>query len=248
MVHNEPRLRVVPIPDAAAPVIAEVKTRLRRLNALIDPADAATERDELARERDADLQEPPARNQLIAAHALAHDVPLITPRTNERRAMTAPALPEYTIEALEAEPALRVDAFTNEDAFELGTIAANVIRERALNLAVDIRIGDELVYRARFGSTGPGNDPWLTGKAAAVLRHRVPSLLVRLQTEARGEQPDTSGDDDGIRVAGGSIPIFRGDDVIGTLTLSGEPDVVDHQTAAEAVARYRTALGRTTPA
>lgn len=55
MVHNRPRLRVVPIRTEDVPSIAEIQTRLRLLNTLLDPAEVAAERAELARERDADL-------------------------------------------------------------------------------------------------------------------------------------------------------------------------------------------------
>lgn len=54
MVHNRPRLRVLPIVAADVPIIAEVKTRLRLLNELIDPDAAAIEQRELSVERDAD--------------------------------------------------------------------------------------------------------------------------------------------------------------------------------------------------
>ncbi|OJV96366.1 MAG: hypothetical protein BGO47_04455 [Microbacterium sp. 67-17] len=57
MVHNKPRLRVVPIAADPDATLAEVKARLRVLNALIDQADADDERRALAAERDADLLE-----------------------------------------------------------------------------------------------------------------------------------------------------------------------------------------------
>jgi len=55
MVHNQPRLRVLPILNADAPSIVEVKTRLRLLNELIDMDAAATEQRELAEERANDI-------------------------------------------------------------------------------------------------------------------------------------------------------------------------------------------------
>ena len=40
------------------------------------------------------------------------------------------------------------------------------------------------------------------------------------------------------RAHGGSIPLRVNGEVVGTITTSGEPDVVDHATAAEAIRRY----------
>lgn len=55
MVHNRPRMRVLPILSADAPSIMEIKTRLRLLNTLLDAGLVEVERRELAAERDQDL-------------------------------------------------------------------------------------------------------------------------------------------------------------------------------------------------
>jgi uncharacterized protein (UPF0303 family) len=44
-----------------------------------------------------------------------------------------------------------------------------------------------------------------------------------------------------MKAHGGSIPLRVGGKIVGTLTMSGEPDAVDHEAAAEAIERY---LGR----
>jgi hypothetical protein len=59
MVHNRPRMRVVPIVAPDAPSILEIKTRLRLLNTLLDAELVEQERRDLAAERDNDrLDEP----------------------------------------------------------------------------------------------------------------------------------------------------------------------------------------------
>ncbi|TAJ48242.1 MAG: hypothetical protein EPO52_08790 [Herbiconiux sp.] len=152
-------------------------------------------------------------------------------------------LPEFTVAGLEAVPSLELASFSKEDAYELGVIAAELIRARGLNLAVDVVIDDDLVFRAKFGGTGVGNDEWLEGKAAVASYFGVPSLLVRLRLEAEGtpfeELQDPNIDHDVMKAHGGSIPIFADGVLVGTITTSGEPDVVDHQTAADAVEAYR---------
>ena len=156
-------------------------------------------------------------------------------------------LPVFTVADLVEVPPFDVVSFTADDAFDLGVIAGDLIRTRGLDLAVDIVLGGYLVFRARFGSTGPGNDPWLAGKAAVVDRYLEPSLLVRRRHEEAGtpfaELDDPSIDHDRLKAHGGSIPIFVRGEFEGTITTSGEPDVIDHQTSADALAAFLESRG-----
>lgn len=153
-------------------------------------------------------------------------------------------LPEYTIADLEREEVFDVASFTNDDAVGLGLAAIEVIDERELNLAVRIVLRGDVVFQAKLGSTGPDNDPWLTRKAATALHFGEPSLLVRLRHDEQGIRFDerTDIDTDAMAASGGSIPLRVAGEVVGTLTTSGEPDVVDHATSAEAIRRYLGAL------
>ena len=108
-----------------------------------------------------------------------------------------------------------------------------------MSLSVDIVIGDYLAYRARLGTTGIGNDPWLAGKAAVARHFGDSSLLVKLRQEETGVPfTDLPLDHDVLKAHGGSIPIFVADELVATITMSGEPDVVDHEAASEAIRRY----------
>ena len=150
-------------------------------------------------------------------------------------------LPVFTIEDLEAVPRFDRASFDNEDAVDLGLIAVGVIRHHGANLAVRIVLGGDAVFVAKLGTTGPGNDPWLAGKAAVAERFGEPSLLVRRRHEAAGTPfaDRTDVDHDVLRAHGGSVPIFANGQVAGSITMSGEPDVVDHALVAEAIRRYR---------
>jgi uncharacterized protein (UPF0303 family) len=149
-------------------------------------------------------------------------------------------LPEYSVEDLEREPVLDLTEFTNDDGVDLGLAAVEVIDERGLNLAVRVMLRGDIVFQAKLGTTGPGNDPWLAGKHAVVERFGEASLLVKRRHEEAGtpfeELPDV--DHDTFKAHGGSIPIKVNGETVGSITTSGEPDVVDHATSAEAVRRY----------
>ena len=144
------------------------------------------------------------------------------------------AVPEFTIEQLEAQRTIDAESFTTDDAVTLGLLAVDVIREWDVSLCVDIVLGDDLVFRAKLRDTGPGNDPWLAGKAAVVRQFGEASLLVKCRQQAAGTLADT----DTLRFHGGSIPIRVRGEIVGTITMSGEPDAVDHEASNEAVQRF----------
>jgi uncharacterized protein (UPF0303 family) len=149
-------------------------------------------------------------------------------------------LPVYTLDSLESDPRVAVPAFGKTEAWVLGTIAAARIAESGLDLAVDIVIDDDLVFRAKFGGTSVENDPWLRRKAATARTYGVPSLLVRRRSEAEPAAYAEVGED--LALHGGSIPLFVGEQLVATITMSGEPDVVDHQQCRAAVDAYLATL------
>lgn len=152
-------------------------------------------------------------------------------------------LPVYTVEDLEREEPFDLDSFENDDALDLGLAAVEVIDERGLDLAVRIVLRDDIVFQAKLGGSGPKNDPWLAGKHAVVMRFGEASLLVRRRHEQAGTpfEERTDVDHDAFKAHGGSIPLRVRGEVVGSITTSGEPDVVDHATSAEAIRRYLAA-------
>jgi len=158
-------------------------------------------------------------------------------------------LPSFTVAELEQLNELSVGPMRADDAVDLGLITVALIRERDLNLAVDVTLHGHSMFRAKLKNTGPDNDFWLDAKAAVAVRFGEPSLLVKLRHLEAGTPFDERADVDhaSMRAHGGSIPLRDGDQVIGTITVSGEPDVIDHDVAAQAVRRYASP-GRTRPA
>jgi len=150
-------------------------------------------------------------------------------------------LPVFTVADLEAVEPLDPASFDNDDAVTLGLIAVEVIRRHGANIAVRIVLRGDAVFVAKLGTTGPDNDAWLAGKAAVAQRFAEPSLLVRRRHEAAGTpfEERSELDHDVLRAHGGAVPIFARGELVGTITMSGEPDVVDHALVAEAIRRYR---------
>jgi uncharacterized protein (UPF0303 family) len=149
--------------------------------------------------------------------------------------MPRPA-PEYTVASLEAEPRAEFSSLTRDDAVPLGEVGIAVIREWERDLAIEVRVGSELAFRAQLGTTGEENAAAISGKVATVTALGVSSLLARRRHEADPTYGADLGDD--ARLWGGCIPIFVDGALAGTVATSGEPDVVDHEATAETVRRY----------
>jgi uncharacterized protein (UPF0303 family) len=149
-------------------------------------------------------------------------------------------LPSFTVAELEQLNELSVGEMSADDAVDLGLVAIGLIRERDLNLAVDVTLRGHSMFRAKLKNTGPDNDFWLDAKAAVAARFGEPSLLVKLRHLEAGTPFEARADVDHShhRAHGGSVPLRNRGEVVGTITVSGEPDVIDHQVAAEALRRY----------
>lgn len=148
--------------------------------------------------------------------------------------------PVYTVASLEAEPVAEFPSLTRDDAVRLGEIGIAVIRDWERDLAVEVRVGGELAFRAQLGSTGQENADSIAFKVVTVTALGVSSLLARRRNEADPSYGAGLGED--ARLWGGAIPIFVGGVLAGTVATSGEPDVVDHEATAETVRRYLAQL------
>jgi uncharacterized protein (UPF0303 family) len=143
------------------------------------------------------------------------------------------------LEALENE--LVFDSFDGNDAWSLGSAAVDIILEKGYSLAVQIVLGGRTVFKVALNGVSQDTDPWLAGKAAAALLFESSTYRVRLRKDL--DPSVVAGlDEDLYRTHGGSVPIrVRGRGIVGTITVSGEPDTVDHAVAIDAL---RAVLGR----
>ena len=148
-------------------------------------------------------------------------------------------LKEYSVADLEPLANLSFIGFTTDDAVDLGLVAVQVIKEWDLSLAVDIVLHGDLVFRAKLGATDAQNNPWLEGKAAVAVEFGEPSMLVKARHREAGTSfTDRDLDHELMKAHGGSLPLRVDGHVVGTITMSGEPDATDHEAVVEALQRY----------
>ncbi|MEU0223911.1 heme-degrading domain-containing protein [Streptomyces sp. NPDC006284] len=150
--------------------------------------------------------------------------------------------PVPTVEELEEqERRLVFRRFTHDDAWTLGSLLVELARERGAPVAVDIhRAGQQLFHAALPGST-PDNDAWIARKRRVVERYGSASYLVGSRFRAKGTTFEESSrlDADTYAAHGGSFPItVAGVGVIGSVTVSGLPQVEDHRMVVEALERF----------
>ncbi|WP_369246844.1 heme-degrading domain-containing protein [Streptomyces sp. R41] len=152
--------------------------------------------------------------------------------------------PEITpsVEELEAqERRLVFRRFTYEDAWALGSLLVELARERQAPVAIDIhRAGQQLFHAALPGST-PDNDAWIARKRRVVERYGASSYLVGARFRAKGTTFEDSSrlDPDVYAAHGGSFPITVEDvGVIGSVTVSGLPQLQDHRLVVEALEQF----------
>ena len=131
-----------------------------------------------------------------------------------------------------------VPSFTHADAVAIGARALSLAVERNLSCAVRVMRGDQLAFHAATNGTGPDNDAWIERKIRLVRLLQISSLQARLRHDIN---PADLGWVDPVThaLAGGCVPILMaGSAAVGTITVSGLPDVDDHALALEAVLSY----------
>ncbi|MFF8472820.1 heme-degrading domain-containing protein [Streptomyces sp. NPDC015414] len=152
--------------------------------------------------------------------------------------------PEITpsVEELEAqERRLVFRQFTHDDAWALGSLLVELARERQAPVAIDIhRAGQQLFHAALPGST-PDNDAWILRKRRVVERYGASSYLVGARFRAKGTTFEESSrlDADTYAAHGGAFPVnVENVGVVGTVTVSGLPQLQDHRFVVEALEQF----------
>ncbi len=79
-------------------------------------------------------------------------------------------LTRLVAEVAQQERELRFATFSNDDAWELGTLLVELAMERDLAVTVDIRRGRQQLFHAARPGTSPDNDSWIERKARVVER------------------------------------------------------------------------------
>ena len=119
---------------------------------------------------------------------------------------------------------------------DLGRRMSQVAAERGLPILIQIRSVGRLVYVAALPGSTASNDEWAARKARVTQHFEQSSLLVRLLNERDGEDMNTRHtlSPELFQAHGGAFPVrARGVGVIGSIVVSGLPQVDDHAFVVE---------------
>ncbi|SHH07452.1 Uncharacterized protein, UPF0303 family [Jatrophihabitans endophyticus] len=131
---------------------------------------------------------------------------------------------------------LQFDRFDNLDAWRLGCTLVELATTRTQAVTIDIRRHGQQLFHAALPGTTPENDAWIERKIRVVNRFAASSLLVGLRLAESGRKLDQElGIDPALYAAhGGCVPVtIRDVGVVGTVTVSGLPQVQDHALVVE---------------
>ncbi len=133
---------------------------------------------------------------------------------------------------LAQEERLVFSRFDPDTAWELGCLMRSRARDERLPVAISVRRDGQCLFHAALEGSTADNDGWLLRKAAVVEHYGHASYHVGCRFRADGGSFEADSGLDPARYAahGGAFPLtLAGHGVIGTIAVSGLPQVEDHR-------------------
>jgi uncharacterized protein (UPF0303 family) len=153
----------------------------------------------------------------------------------------------FTSAGLKAEEeALVLPAFDVAAALEIGQIAYEIATNRGINPAIEVRIGEWIVFHASLPGTNSENDWWMGRKARVVLLTGHSSMHERVLAEEQNIDwfAKHGVEEEQYAIHGGGLPInVAGKGLLGILLISGLPQIQDHLLGVDALTEYLARKG-----
>ena len=145
-----------------------------------------------------------------------------------------------SVELLEHELSTTLISLNNEDALAIGKLATEIGISRNLPIAIQVQIGEWIVYKAALPGSKPENDGWIKRKANVVLLKHHSTMYERVLAEenSRDWHLDNGVEDATHAIHGGGFPLTTKEGFKGILLISGLPQVEDHLLAVEILKSY----------
>ena len=149
-------------------------------------------------------------------------------------------------ELAQIEETLTLEKFEVADAIEIGKIALAIGQERNLSMAIEVRIGDWVVFHASLPGTSTDNDWWMGRKARVVKLTGHSSMHQRVSAEEGNYDwfARNGVKEEEYAIHGGGLPIkVRGKGLAGVLLISGLPQIQDHLIGIEVLTEFLARAG-----
>ena len=147
---------------------------------------------------------------------------------------------------LKEERALTLEMISVSAALEIGEIARKIGSERGLPIALEVRLGDWIIYHASLPGSTVENQWWIDRKARVVSLKRHSTMYERVSAEERGVDWHKENNllDETHAIHGGGLPLITKDDgFVGALLISGLPQVEDHLLGVEVLTEFLARKG-----
>ena len=146
---------------------------------------------------------------------------------------------------LEEESVLKIASLTNTDDLEIGEIAAKLGKQRKLPVAIEVRIGEWVVFHASLEGSKPENDWWIGKKSRVVMMKQHSTIYERVLAEELGIDwhKENNVADETHAIHGGAVPLITPTGFSGILIISGLPQVDDHLFAVEVLTEFLARRG-----
>ena len=144
------------------------------------------------------------------------------------------------------EEHLQLPSLTLIELLEIGDIATKIGLSRSVPIAVELRLGDWVVYHASLPGSTPENQGWIDRKARVVMLKKHSTLYERVSAEERGVDWHKENNllDETHAIHGGGLPLITKDNgFVGVLLISGLPQVKDHLLGVKVLTEFLARKG-----
>ena len=132
---------------------------------------------------------------------------------------------------LAEEQLLLLPSLDNSDCIEIGQIATELGTSQSLPIAIQVRLGDWIIYHAALPGSTTENDWWINRKARVVRLKQHSTLYERVLAQEQGIDWHKENNllDETHAIHGGGLALKTKDQgFLGTLLISGLPHIEDH--------------------
>lgn len=139
------------------------------------------------------------------------------------------------------EASLQFSAFNAETAWALGTALKQEAERRGVAVSIDIQLAGHTLFHYAMRGTSPDNAEWIRRKRNVVSRFHKSSYAIGLRLQLRNatleERYGLSMND--YAAHGGCFPLtIKDTGCVGTITVSGAPQLEDHQIVTTVISRF----------
>ena len=144
------------------------------------------------------------------------------------------------------EKMLVLPKLSMSDYLQIGQIAGSFGSEQDLPIAVEVRLGNWVIYHASLPGSTVENQGWIDRKARVVMLKHHSTLFERVSAQEHGVDwfAENNLTDETHAIHGGGLPLItKSDGFVGVLLISGLPQVDDHLLGVEVLTEFLARKG-----